>query len=280
MLVAILFALSVSANSVYAADTCCVDKDIAAAFLLHATYSRDWPASFPIEPEIAGFEYIGSSKGYEGRSTSVAWKSELNAQPARELVADTLLAKGWVAVPDHNGMRVRYERGFIPHQPIVIGNNQQFCRDRDGSLNIQARQTDIGTIVTLSHSRNRAGRDCAGMIAERRVQPSYTSGLMSYLPALALPETVKMSLGGGSGGGSDGVHASTSVETNVSAAEIIFYFEPQMTTQQWTMDTRFQGNVASGHIWRRAADGLNLICIVTAFDSGDRLRLRMHVEPL
>ena len=186
-------------------------------------------------------------------------------------------------MPDHNGIRVRYERGFIQHQPVVIGNNQQFCRDRDGVLSTQARQTDIGTVVTLSHRRDRARRDCAGMIAERRLQPSHTSGLMSFLPALALPETVKMALdgrGSGSGGGSNDAHASTSVETDMSAAEIIFNFEPQMTTQQWTMDTRFQGSSASGHIWRRDADGLNLICIVTAFESDNGLRLRMHVEPL
>ena len=60
----------------------------------------------------------------------------------------------------------------------------------------------------------------------------------------------------------------------------VSHFEPQMATQEWIMDTGFQGSAASGQIWLRSVDGLNLVCIVTAIDSGDTLRLRMHVEPL
>jgi hypothetical protein len=60
------------ANSAYAIDTCCVDEDIAAAFPLYATFSRDWPTDFPLKLDIEGFEYIGSSQYDTASIQSVA----------------------------------------------------------------------------------------------------------------------------------------------------------------------------------------------------------------
>jgi len=271
------------AGTVNAEETCCVDKDIAAAFIQHATYSRDWPDSFPIELDNASVELIGSSTGRRGQQVVVAWKSELSAADARQLVADTLIQENWVAVPHSDRMQAVYQRGFLPHQPIAFGNNQQFCRDRDGQLVILARSTNIGTVVSLSHYANKGTRDCAGMIASKRVRPNFQSGLITYLPALKMPESVNMQQrpGSGSGGGSEDAHASLSLETSISSADLMASFSKQMIDQGWQMDTEFIGDTTSGHMWRRDVDGLQLVCFVTAVSRvANEVRLRMHLEPL
>ena len=275
-----LFILFLTSN-VYAVDNCCVDEDIAAAFPQVFNYSRDWPETFPIDITIEGFEYIASSRVRDYRYLAVAWKSEMNAQISRDLVTEVMLEKGWVSMPEENQRRTsRSERGFIPHQVKLTGNNQQFCRGRDGTLTVQARQSTIGTVVTLSHDNSNKSRDCAELMAKRNIHQSHSDGIMAYLPALSLPESIDTNSGSGSGGGGEEAHASMSVTTNDSAADISFYFEPQMKAQQWVFDSDFQGSKASGHVWRRNVDGLELICIVTVIESGNGLSLRMRVEAL
>jgi hypothetical protein len=63
---------------VWAADPCCVHEDVAAAFLPHITYSREWPATFPLHIENPALVFIASSIGYQRKSTAVAWRSEMD----------------------------------------------------------------------------------------------------------------------------------------------------------------------------------------------------------
>lgn len=267
-------------NNVAAADTCCVDEDIAAAFLLHETYSRDWPSDFPLRVDIEGFEFIGSSQYTQASIQSVAWRTELNPQSSRDLVTEAILADDWLPMPRVDRMRINQERGFIPHQRRAIEDNQQFCRGRDGTLSVRARQSTVGTVVTLTHSDQNRARDCAAHMAAREIHQIHGAGIMNYLPTLMLPESIEAHSGSGTGGGGDEARADMSVTTALSAAEVSFYFEPQMKEQQWTLESDFQGSKTSGHLWRRTVDGLELTCIVTAIESGNGLRLRMHVEAL
>jgi len=80
-------------------------------------------------------------------------------------------------------------------------------------------------------------------------------------------------------GGSQDAHADISVETDMSASDMADHLERQLRDQRWTLDARFRGDVSSGHVWQRRAEGMNLSCTVTVFDGGEQLRLRMHVEP-
>jgi len=79
--------------------TCCVDEDIAAAFVWHTTYSREWPDDLPLRLEPPGLEFIGSSVGHQGRQRSVAWKGAISPQATHELAVDLLLDQEWVAMP-------------------------------------------------------------------------------------------------------------------------------------------------------------------------------------
>ena len=264
----------------HAADTCCVDEDVAAAFLWYQRYSRDWPPTFPVSMDDPQLAFIGTSHGFRGRGTAVAWRTELSPEDGRGLVALALERDGWQALSGPEATMRAEQRGFVPHKPMVVGNNQQFCRGRDGSLHLVGRASEIGTVVTLSHSENQAGYDCDAMIAQQRVQPGYQRGLMAYLPILALPEPVTLGNGNGLGGGSNGVHASVDVETDMSPQAMVDHFAPQLQAQDWQADTEFGGSATSGNIWHRTVDNLELYCILTVTISGKGLRLRMYVEPL
>lgn len=276
----ILFLLFL-ANAVYAADTCCIDEDIAAAFLLHATFSRDWPGEFPVAVDLEEFEFVGTSRYEQAPILSVAWKSRLDPQSSRDLVTDAIVAQGWTYMPSNERMHMDNQRGFVPHQVRETRDNQQFCRDRDGTLSVSARESAIGTVLTLTHNSDNRGRDCAGMMAAQTIGQSYGNmGFGAYLPTLTLPESIQARHGGGVGSGGDEAHSSMKVTTDVSPAEVSYYFEPQMKAQQWTLESDIQGRSVSGHIWRRTVDGLDLVCIVTATESRNGLSLRMHVEAL
>ncbi|MEM9623729.1 MAG: hypothetical protein AAF993_18940 [Pseudomonadota bacterium] len=264
-------------------ESCCVDQDIAVAFLQHATYSRGWPSGFPIKFDSPNLELIGSSSSLGGQQIAVAWKSELSYQEVHQFIVDELTKERWLKIPHNNHISAMYARGFIPHQPVMIGNSNQFCRDRDGQLTMQARSTSIGTVVTLSHYTNPSPRNCMATIAALSAQANLQSGLLKYLPALRLPESITTPQfpGSGSGGGSNDAHASVFLETDMPAENVLSSFEKQMNAQGWRMDADFQGTSTSGHTWRRDVDGLKLVCFVTAAASGnDKLRLRMHLEPL
>lgn len=97
-----------------------------------------------------------------------------------------------------------------------------------------------------------------------------------------LPESIDADHGSDRGGGGGGNEAQSSMEvtTNVSAAEVSFHFEPQMQSQQWALDTAFQGRMTSGHVWTRSVDDLNLVCFVTVIETARGLHLRMIVQAL
>lgn len=269
------------ANTAYASDTCCVDEDIAEAFLAYTTFSRDWPADFPLRFDFEGFEFIGSSTYPQAPLQLVAWKSELTPQSSLDLVRGALLENDWIPMPESDSMRSRSERGFIPHRVSSRQEYQGYCRGREGTLSVKARQSTIGTVVVLTHSRDNKGRDCAGMIAAtRNTGLRHETGMAAYLPALMLPESIKTNSGSGFGSSGYEAEASMSVTADVSAAEVSTYFESQMRSQQWTLESDIQGSKTSGHVWRRTVDGLNLVCIVLAIESEYRLRLKMQLEAL
>ncbi len=267
------------AASVHASDPCCIDEDIAAAFLPQVAYSRTWPGSFPVTIDLPELEFVGSSS-HDGQYRSVAWRSPQDIQSARDALAEELVAQGWSPLPEQSSNRARFERGFIPHTPRTTFNNQQFCRDRDGTLTVLARASTIGTIAILSHQTGSRAFDCSKILAERALQPEFTGALMEFLPALVLPPGVDAVRGIGTGGGHEDAHARTIAKSDMSASALASHFESQMTDQQWIIDTRFQGAAGSGHVWTRSVNGLNLVCIVSVFETDGALSLRMHLVPV
>ncbi len=268
-------------SSYTAAESCCVDEDIAAAFLQHTTYSREWPGSLPIELTSDSLEFIGSSD-QGGYVTTVAWKSAAAEEETREIFAKALIAEGWTPMPENEHLRSRMQRGFVGSGTRRLNTAGRYCRKRDGIFSVHVKPTSVGLIAVLSLNKRAGNTDCAGLIATQTMPTGYLSGLLNYLPVLSLPSSVQTLpyAGSGVGGGSNDAHAELTVETSVSGSDIVSSFGAQMSSQDWTLDTTFAGDVSSGSVWLREANGLQLTCLLTAVDGGPEVRLRMHVEPL
>ncbi|MEM9137635.1 MAG: hypothetical protein AAGB01_09850 [Cyanobacteria bacterium P01_F01_bin.42] len=274
--------LFIFASPAVAEETCCIDDDMVAAFGQQITYSRSWPDSFPIDITSPSLDLVGSSVGYGGIQTTVAWRSKLDPPDARELVSGFLTRDDWQAMPQRGGPVRLYQHGFISSQQIRTSNNQQFCRGRDGQLTISARRTRIGIITSLAYTPNRGGLDCDDMIASHNNNQSYQLGLQKHLPALKLPESIKVSPYNGisMNSGSRDAHASLKLKTSFSSDELMATFKDQMVDQGWAMDAQFLGDTMQGHTWVKNADGLMLTCIVTAtVGTANEINLRMHLEP-
>ena len=84
-----------------------------------------------------------------------------------------LVASGWVAMPHEERVTEYLQRGFIPQGGLGVFNHQQFCRERDGTLSLQANETSIGTVLLLIHSATQAGGDCATLIATQQMHRGY-----------------------------------------------------------------------------------------------------------
>ena len=262
------------------AETCCVDKDIAAAFLYNATYSRGWPATFPVTFDDARFDYIGSYSGHEGRFVSVAWKSDVSPDHALEALLETLVDDEWETIPSHPQSSDSRIRGFISARTLQAVNNQRLCRGNDGVLNIQARASKIGTIASLTHHTQQGVQSCTQLIAEQQLQRHQEPGMRRYLPTLELPKSIAHPAhGGGShSSGMEHTEASITVKTEMPASDMANHFEPQLIKQQWSLDSRLHGSGITGQVWRREVDGLDLTGLLTIMESNGRLKLRFSVD--
>lgn len=277
----LLVIASASGHSAQAAEkTCCVDEDIAAAFLLHWSYSREWPDAFPFTLADDQLEFVGAATNAGHHIVSIAWKAQVTSKVALQLVGDALAAENWRQLPDASRGSLSWRRGFISRQALAVSNNQQFCRGQDGLMSIQARDSDIGTVVSLTNQPIYNGKDCSDHLESQRQDP-YDSTLTKYLPMLEMPENAPLPNGGsGTGGSSNDAHADILVKTDISESELIRFFEAQMIDQQWQLNSRFSGDSFSGSVWQRQIDGRTLSCLVTAQGARRGIKLRMQLDAL
>ncbi len=278
---AILCVAAVLASIARADDACCIDADMATAFMANTQLSRDWPKRFPVRLNVPSAEFIGSSSSFGGRASSVAWRSDSKSSAVRQSVAEQLLSEDWEpmnlggAQPSPRG-----QRGFIPHKPVYIfSDTSSFCLDGAGTLTLTSRDTDIGAIVTLSHSAQNRTLDCgaARVLRDRMIAHG---GIIDRLPSLRLPETVESdrAVGSGVSGGGDSAASQLDVRTQLSTADLLAGFEAQMIKQGWQLETEYQSARLAGSVWLQTIDGLQLACTLSAVArSAKRMLLRMEV---
>ena len=263
-------------------SSCCVDEDIAAAFLPHAVYSREWLDHFPIHLSDDDLTYLGSSWHPQGRYGSVAWSTGSAPNEALSIATTSIIQSDWLPIPGNDQMSAYFDRGFVAQSAIPIPNNQRYCKGREGILSVQVRDTEVGTILVMSHHYMQPGQRCEDQLSPNQSLHILGRGLTQYLPRLALPESIVlpgMPGSGISGGGRD-AHASLRLETDMSSSELVSVFESQMSDQGWAQDASFQGAKSGGHTWRKDVEDMTLICIVTVFSNEESVHLRMHLEPL
>ncbi|MEM1411630.1 MAG: hypothetical protein AAGH19_04655 [Pseudomonadota bacterium] len=281
--VRLLAALALASISIEATSTesCCVDSDIAEAFLSNMTYSRDWPEQFPIKIEAGDAELIGSSISHRAVYHQVAWKTNSGPQAFLEQLVDQIIANDWQALPNESEYSYPLV-GFLPYRKPAVSRRQAFCSDSDGHLTLSTRASDIGEIVTLTHSAQHGSQSCAEAIASYKNHAAASPSLSRYLPGLSLPKSLAHirhpSRGTHSGG--DQAGSSSTIKTTLPAANLSEHFAEQMAAQGWNLDANLVGRTVSGHIWERVVDRQSVSCIVTVRQGDDRLQMLMHLSRL
>ncbi len=270
----VLVSFVLASENVQGVEGCCVEPDIAAAFMRNSYLSREFPPDFPNIPEVPdGFELIGSHQWFNRRQVTVAWRTDISTESARNAIGQLLEHAGWLVLTPRTQQP---HGGFVGQQQRRIQDFQSFCTDEHGQLNLDVWESSVGTTVSLmQYQRDSRAPSCEDMV--NSLQRYSSRGLTEYLPTLQLPSEVTNDQSGSSGGG-DEAHAEATVVTDVRADEFLAHFDPQMRDQGWTYDTAFSGLEVSGSIWRRVIDNRSLVCMLKVIDRGDSVKMKMTVD--
>ncbi|MEO0424218.1 MAG: hypothetical protein AAF184_17905 [Pseudomonadota bacterium] len=260
-----LFATSLMSASPAGADTCCVDADMAEAFLPHFRLFREVPSEYPPMPGVPDeFDYVGGRENtHHHRSITLAWRSEQSLEQAFLAMGETVQSNGWRLLPEsreHRGF------GFVDHRDAspVPSQGATYCRDEiDTRLHLMGQEREGRVYVLLSSSKSTNELTCDQQMLEQAGQSVRSQNSRSYirmLPRLALPEGVPV-IGRGSSGGGDGytMRARTAPNATTNMDELVDYFEPQLIQQGWQRDTTYRGGVAAGSVWTRRVDDVLFI---------------------
>jgi len=269
----VLVSFVLASGNVQGVEGCCVEPDIAAAFMRNSYLSREFPPDFPDIPDVPdGFELIGSHQWFNRRQVTVAWRTDVSTESARNAIGQLLEHAGWLVLTP----RTQLSRGgFVGQQLRRIQDFQSFCSDEHGQLKLDVWESSVGTTVSLTqYKQNNRATSCEDMINSFQ-QSSSRMGLR--LPTLQLPPEVTNDQSSSSSGG-DAAQAEATVVTDVRADEFLAHFDPQMRDQGWTYDTAFSGLEVSGSIWRRVIDNRTLICMLKVIDRGDSVKMKMTVD--
>ncbi len=269
----VLVSFVLASGNVQGVEGCCVEPDIAAAFMRNSYLSREFPPDFPDIPDVPdGFELIGSHQWFNRRQVTVAWRTDISTESARNAIGQLLEHAGWLVLTSRTQLS---HGGFVGQQSRRIQDFQSFCSDEHGQLKLDAWESSVGTTVSLTqYRRDSRAPSCEDMI--NSIQRS-SSSLREYLPTLQLPPEVTNDQSRSSGGG-DEAHAEATVVTDVRADEFLAHFDPQMRDQGWIYDTAFSGLEVEGSIWRRVIDNRSLVCMLKVINRADSVKMRMTVD--
>ncbi len=270
-----LLLLLIAPGAAVASDPfACVDPDVASAFLGHwhqgeAEYSTEFPTDFvPLDvPEE--FSLLGSQR--TEKSTTVAFRANMDADSAFEASTDKLAGLGWTASPNLPGStRSGFQHGPTPSSTVV-------CKDDEaGGLSVIAYERAGKAFV--NYIRYAESNMCEEQPGRHRVFD--TREAMDQLPALTLPGGVKAT-NIGRGGDGDEVVAHVDVTGSTGRADLHAFLERQLRNQQWDYQTNWSSPRSSGSVWRRSTNKQGiLIGTLHVFDSGsDPIRIRFSVSP-
>ncbi len=214
----------------------CVDTDVVKAFLgQQQVISRKMPNEYSELSMPTSFAYVGSA--VREQSSSIAYKTGLDAAAAEPEVTTALEAGGWSRVVEPKRRTDR--RGFqtTPRMPRTL----TFCRGNrymSGSF----RQDASGTVVVMTSQLMGSG-SCAltQVLAGRRAS--------DFLPKLDLPPSVPTSSVGGSGGSNDYASSRIRFAWTKDLNALLSFFHGQLVEQGWKHTTEWSTARTAGSVW-------------------------------
>ncbi|MEM9388263.1 MAG: hypothetical protein AAGA68_24645 [Pseudomonadota bacterium] len=232
---------------------CCVDEDIADAFLPHLRFSRELPAELDVIGALPReFAFIGAQEmNLSNPSYTAAWRSELAEDETYEVVDSILVNDGWRPLPNE---RSYTSYGFVAHDDRrgQLTLTRGYCRDDRGrTLWLQAKARDAQSLAMITSS-SLNGTTCEAHMRSQSESQRRNGDIYRVLPRLVMPKEAPIR-GSGSGGSGHGVtiHAQTIAGGAVTLDGLLDHFAPQLRRQGWALDTTFRGTRSGGSIWTR-----------------------------
>lgn len=210
-----------------------------------ATVTRTLPAGLAGYRAPSGFSLIGTAVRDSGRSTLVAFKTELASERAMTALTESVRADGWLPEAPQGGGQTF----TVPGDPLHV----TVCRNSERrSLSVR----DMGTFRYASVGMSREQRSLACNEKDPRMGAFDVRAMQSLMPNFTFPATARQSGPGGGGGGSNDIWKSaTRIQSPDSGAFLSDHLASQLDAQGWRRDSAWNGRVSSGSNWKRQADG-------------------------
>ena len=246
----------------------CVDPDVRMGLL------RSIPMGTAVTPtvpdpvtelgDLGDFEFIASIVGPEGART--AFKTALSASETTQQMTAMLQDTGWH--DEHRGDD--QGGGFVVEREIQA---RLLCRDGERAQMIRQSAGDVQYVTIDFFPLNPILLTCDELVStppETRTTPG--PDVWRYLPRLTLPVDANLiplvieTPSGGPRSASIGV----TLETDVSAQDLVDHFQAELQDQGWRHDTGWSGRSSSGSIWAFSpANDLELTGVLDVVSLGE-----------
>ena len=225
----------------------CVDPDVRAGILrslaMGTAVTRTIPDRVTELGDLGEFEFIASSDGPV--LARAAFKSALSVSDSTQRMTTMLEEAGWH--DEHRGDNLA--GGFVVEDAV---ETRLLCRDGERAMMIPQSAEGITYLTIEFFPLSPIMWTCDELVStppETRTTPG--AEIWHYLPRLTLPDDADLiplqieTPAGGSGSASMGV----TLETALSAQNLVNHFRAELQEQGWRHDTGWSGQSSSGSIW-------------------------------
>lgn len=243
----------------------CVDPDVVNTLLGipgqgPTEITRELPSDFPPINVPGDFQLIGGRAGPHFGIAS--FKTVNSTNRARTDLIALAVDSGWQAL---RANRESPRGGFQATEPSSVREAASLCHDRHGQLTALFSDAPSGAYVVLMASPGNPQYPCA--IQQGRAVPQ-----IPPMPVLNLPPNA-VSTQQGARLNSNGYSATTSidVETSLSSAELLAFFEQQLSDLGWRQEGSWIGRTLSGAGFVSDEEQSGLFTVVKMAESSYRL---------
>lgn len=236
----------------------CVHPDVLNSLVFNALpeakllVTREMPDNMAGYRAPTGFTFVGSSSRAEGRSTTVAYRTTLEAPVAFDSLLAFLSGEGW-------------RREVVPPAPQLVAgvagaqaNTAVLCRD-GVRRNVMVREGDGLRYATISGSESAPARACGVPAPQPAVGLNPMAAInarQANLPRFSFPETARLSgaqPGGDTYSGSNVFTTSTRIQSPDTGASLARHLARQLAEQGWRSDAQWNGRLSAGSAWTRSS---------------------------
>ncbi|MHC4066486.1 MAG: hypothetical protein ACYSUI_18570 [Planctomycetota bacterium] len=183
---------------------------------------------------------------------------DLPADPATAMqeYEDTLEQRGWESGPPRGGFQ-GFRRATDPRAL------RTYCREGTGYIGVQAAGRTAGGTRMLVRLQ-RVPRAPGGLVCDASLPPRERNDYP--IPDLVVPADADWR-GQSAGGSSDQQEWAVRLRTELTAAELLAHFGPQLEAEGWAPATEIVGGLVTAQAWRRTTDdGRQWHLLLFAFD--------------